>query len=164
MPYPMNPPELEVVDEGEPAPIPDDSLAEPDPADIEAAPAIEEEEPAEPDTADDALAMEIPIILGAEPVTLTALTYLRDSTPEGVLIHAMITADGTEPADLGLLELGVELSDGQVVEAVLPDVKLESGETWEADLLLDAVVADLAPGASVVRYTFSGEADRFARL
>lgn len=154
------------IAEGPPEPIVEDSLAEPDPQDI-APPEepAEVEEPPVPDEAATAAPIDQPVVLGAETEqSATALGYLRDATPDGVLIHVMITADGTEPVDLGQLELGAELADGQAVTALLPAVILQPQETWEADVLLDAVVEDLAPGTSVLRWTLLGQADQYSTL
>lgn len=164
MPFPMNPGDAPAVDPGPPAPIVDDSLGDPDPADVAAPPSIEEIEAADPSSTAAALPIDTPIVLGTERSRLTVLSYLRDATPDGVLIHVMATADGADPSRLEQLSLELRLPGGDSAQLVLPAQSLAMGDSWEADLLFPVVAADLAPGASVLRLVFPGQAAQFVAV
>lgn len=167
MPHPSHPtaPQgTEDVTTGTPEPIVDDALAPAAPDDVRSDDSVPMEADTGATTPGDALPMEQPVAIADESRSFTALTYLRDSTPQGVLVHVTVTADGQDPVSLDQIELGFEFSDGQVHVTTLPAETLEPTRTWEADLLLEAVVTDLAPGASVVRYTWGDQPDQYSRL
>lgn len=164
MPFPTTPIDPDAVDEGAPTPIVEDSLAAPEDADVTPEVDPEFEQLPEPVTAEEALPLETPVALADGDRSVTLLSYLRDATDEGVLVHVLATAAGLEPVRLDEIELGVEFPDGQTVSVGLPIRELEPTQTWEADLLLEAVVADLAPGASTVRYSWGDQPDQYAGL
>lgn len=165
MPFPLNPRhDAPAVEPGPPAPLLDPELAEPDAAAVAAAPQAEELEALDPTAEDEAMPLDVPVVLGSDGRTVTALAYLSEADATGVRVHLMATADGEHPVDRSDLSLELRIPGAEPAALALPAGSLEPGLAWEADLVFPLDGSGLAPGASTLALTLSSHPPIHCRI
>lgn len=160
-PIPAEPATTDDFTVGEPTPIISPSLDTPTPEAVDTD-GSNEEAPL-PTSATAPHPLDQPLYVGSATKGFTVLTYVRDVTAEEILLHVMVTAAGEQRVNLAAL--GVTLLAPQAVEVPLelPDLYLQPGTLWEADVPIAAAGSqNFTPGTALMRYTFERQPDLYA--
>lgn len=166
MTQPLNPgvPPGPHIDPGDPDPVRTETLGDPAPEVLDPPQPTEEPDLPEPTTEEDAAPLDSQVILGDGENGCTTFSYLRELTDSAVIVHLMVTPDGPDPFVLSRVSATLVLRDQALETAVLPDIALEAGQMWEADLTFEAQVAELAPGEAVLQLQLDDHPEVFAAV
>lgn len=161
MPLPVESPTTDDFVVGEPDPITNPSLDDPNPDAVETDGTSEGA--ALPTSEDEPSPLDQPIYVGSESKGFTVLAYVRDTADDEMLLHFIITAAGEKTLPLTALGVELLLPDTAPVPLELPARDLEPGDTWEADVAVKTVgFDDFTPGTAMMCYSFSRQPDLFA--